>query len=180
MSLTSPRPSSRSPRCARIAGSDGSCVLTTAQETAQLEAQAFELEQKTAIAHEAKTVLESWVRYEGQVKQRQQRELAESIIAKIEKELENPKTLKQILDQSVADVESASSVPSSLRTPVLTKNRDRLPEGCISVLQHIVVKFVQCYIHLCNSQAHPIESSRGLGKGQTISLCSRSEAAMFN
>jgi hypothetical protein len=46
------------------------------------------------------------VRYEGQVKQRQQRELAESIIAKIEKELENPKTLKQILDQSVTDVES--------------------------------------------------------------------------
>jgi F-type H+-transporting ATPase subunit b len=46
------------------------------------------------------------VRYEGQVKQRQQRELAESVIAKIEKELENPKVLKQILDQSVADVES--------------------------------------------------------------------------
>lgn len=80
-------------------------TLTTAQETAQLEAQAYELEQKTAIAHEAKSVLESWVRYEGQVKQRQQKELADSIIAKIEKELENPKTLKQILDQSVADVE---------------------------------------------------------------------------
>jgi len=63
------------------------------------------LEQKTAIAHEAKSVLDSWVRYEGQVKQRQQRELAESVIAKIEKELENPKVLKQILDQSVADVE---------------------------------------------------------------------------
>ncbi|OAL07413.1 hypothetical protein IQ06DRAFT_264358 [Phaeosphaeriaceae sp. SRC1lsM3a] len=80
-------------------------LFEVSKETAQLEAQAFELEQKTAIAHEAKTVLESWVRYEGQVKQRQQRELAESIIAKIEKELENPKTLKQILDQSVADVE---------------------------------------------------------------------------
>lgn len=50
--------------------------------------------------------MDSWVRYEGQVKQRQQRELAESIISKIEKELENPKVLKQILDQSVADVES--------------------------------------------------------------------------
>ena len=75
------------------------------QETAQLEAQAYELEQKTAIAQEARSVLDSWVRYEGQVKQRQQRELAESIIAKIEKELENPKTLKSILDQSVADVE---------------------------------------------------------------------------
>src|SRR5690242_2436591 len=80
------------------------CSADNTQETAKLEAQAYELEQKTAIAHEAKSVLDSWVRYEGQVKQRQQRELAESIIAKIEKELESPKTLKSILDQSVADV----------------------------------------------------------------------------
>ncbi|OQO06229.1 hypothetical protein B0A48_08817, partial [Cryoendolithus antarcticus] len=75
------------------------------RETAQLEAQAYEAEQKTALAAEMKTVLDSWVRYEGQVKQRQQKELAESIIAKITKELENPKTLDQILKQSVADVE---------------------------------------------------------------------------
>ena len=68
------------------------------------------MEQKTAIAHEARAVLDSWVRYEGQVKQRQQRELAEAVIAKIEKELENPKVLKQILDQSVADVESKSDI----------------------------------------------------------------------
>lgn len=40
------------------------------------------------------------------MKQRQQRELAESIISKITKELENPKTLQQILQQSIADVES--------------------------------------------------------------------------
>lgn len=63
------------------------------------------MEQKTNLAHEAKSVLDSWVRYEGQVKVRQQKELADTIIAKIEKELENPKVLKQILDQSVADVE---------------------------------------------------------------------------
>jgi len=79
--------------------------LIETQETAQLEAQAYELEQKTALANEAKAVLDSWVRYEGQVKQRQQRELADSIIAKIEKELEDPKVLKQILDQSVRDIE---------------------------------------------------------------------------
>ena len=79
------------------------------QETAKLEAQAFELEQRTALAAEAKQVLDSWVRYEGQVKQRQQRELAETIINKITKELENPKTLQQILQQSVADVESKFS-----------------------------------------------------------------------
>ncbi len=76
------------------------------QETAKLEAQAFELEQKTALASEAKTVLDSWVRYEGQVKARQQKELADTIIAKINKELENPKVLQQILQQSVTDVES--------------------------------------------------------------------------
>ncbi len=76
------------------------------QETAKLEAQAFELEQKTALTAEAKTVLDSWVRYEGQVKARQQKELADTIIGKIAKELENPKVLQQILQQSVTDVES--------------------------------------------------------------------------
>ena len=63
------------------------------------------MEQKTALSAESKAVLDSWVRYESQVKQRQQQELAQSIIAKIEKELENPKVLDQILKQSVADVE---------------------------------------------------------------------------
>ncbi|KAI1386210.1 uncharacterized protein F4822DRAFT_309074 [Hypoxylon trugodes] len=80
-------------------------LFEVSKETAQLEAQAYELEQSTALANEAKTVLDSWVRYEGQVKQRQQRELAESIIAKVKKELENPKALQQILQQSIADVE---------------------------------------------------------------------------
>jgi len=80
-------------------------LFEVSKETAQLEAKAYELEQKTALAAEAKTVLDSWVRYEGQVKIRQQKELAESIISKIQKELENPKVLQQILQQSVADVE---------------------------------------------------------------------------
>ncbi|KAK3647291.1 atp4 subunit B of the stator stalk of mitochondrial F1F0 ATP synthase [Elasticomyces elasticus] len=80
-------------------------LFAVSKETAQLEAQAYELEQRTAVAAEARNVLDSWVRYEGQVKARQQKELAESIIAKIAKELENPKVLDQILKQSVADVE---------------------------------------------------------------------------
>ncbi|KAL4803010.1 hypothetical protein BDV18DRAFT_146067 [Aspergillus unguis] len=84
-------------------------LFAVSKETAQLEAQAYELEQRTALATEAKQVLDSWVRYEGQVKQRQQRELAETVIGKIQKELENPKTLQQILSQSVADVERIMS-----------------------------------------------------------------------
>ncbi|KAL9600877.1 MAG: hypothetical protein Q9219_002919 [cf. Caloplaca sp. 3 TL-2023] len=80
-------------------------LFEVSKETAKIEAEVFELEQKTALAAEARSVLDSWVRYEGQVKQRQQKELAETIISKITKELENPKTLQQILNQSVADVE---------------------------------------------------------------------------
>jgi len=57
-------------------------------------------------------VLDSWVRYEQSVKQRQQKELADSVIAKVEKELQNPKVLQQILDQSVKDVESTFTLPS--------------------------------------------------------------------
>lgn len=51
------------------------------------------------------------MRYEGQVRQRQQRELAETIIGKIQKELENPKVLQQILQQSISDVERTLVVP---------------------------------------------------------------------
>ncbi|KAK3330817.1 hypothetical protein B0H66DRAFT_598346 [Apodospora peruviana] len=80
-------------------------LFEVSKETAKLEAEAYVLEQKTALAAEAKTVLDSWVRYESQVKQRQQKELAQSIIAKVQKELENPKVLQQILQQSVAEVE---------------------------------------------------------------------------
>ncbi|KAJ5818784.1 hypothetical protein N7474_004375 [Penicillium riverlandense] len=84
-------------------------LFAVSKETAQVEAEAYELQQRTALAAEAKQVLDSWVRYEGQVKQRQQRELAESVIGKIQKELESPKVLQQILQQSVADVERIMS-----------------------------------------------------------------------
>ncbi|EON97785.1 putative atp synthase subunit 4 protein [Phaeoacremonium minimum UCRPA7] len=84
-------------------------LFEVSKETAKIEAEVYTLEQKTALAAEAKTVLDSWVRYESQVKQRQQKELAESIIAKVQKELENPKVLQQILQQSVADVEKIVS-----------------------------------------------------------------------
>lgn len=81
-------------------------LFEVSKETARLEAKAFELEQRTAFVAEAKQVLDSWVRYESQVKQRQQKELAQTLIAKVKKELENPKTLNEILKNSVAEVES--------------------------------------------------------------------------
>ena len=72
--------------------------------------------------------MESWVRYEGQVKQRQQRELADAVIAKIEKDLEDPKVLRQILDQSVKDVERKFLKNASL-TPFLINTKASSPRS---------------------------------------------------
>lgn len=108
-------------------------LIRSLQETAKLEAEAYVLEQKTALAAEAKSVLDSWVRYESQVKQRQQKELAESIIAKVQKELENPKTLQQILQQSVAEVESEypyGDIPTKRK--LIKKRRNCLLQGSIN------------------------------------------------
>jgi len=84
-------------------------LFEVSKETARLEATAFELEQRTDFAAEAKSVLDSWVRYEAQLKQREQKELAESLIAKVKKDLGDRKTLDKILQQSVLDVESMIS-----------------------------------------------------------------------
>ncbi|OLL26498.1 ATP synthase subunit 4, mitochondrial [Neolecta irregularis DAH-3] len=80
-------------------------LFAVSKETVQEEAKAYELEQKVAFAREAKVVLDSWVRYEVSVRQSEQKTLAESVIAKIQKELSNPKFQQQILQQSIADVE---------------------------------------------------------------------------
>ena len=80
-------------------------LFTLSKETVELEAKAFESEQRVDFAHEAKSVLDSWVRYEGQVRQREQQELAASVIVKIQKEIGSPKFKQQVLEQSVADVE---------------------------------------------------------------------------
>ncbi|ODQ66364.1 hypothetical protein NADFUDRAFT_82204 [Nadsonia fulvescens var. elongata DSM 6958] len=79
-------------------------LFAVSKETAQLEAQAFELKQQVAFAHEAKAVLDSWVRYEASVRQREQKALAESVIAKVEKEISTSKFQKDALNQAVAEV----------------------------------------------------------------------------
>lgn len=84
-------------------------------------------------------MLDSWVRYEAQVKQRQQKELAETIIGRIMKELENPKTLQQILNQSVADVESKTLVDLDTTT-ANRHSRDCFIKGAIDSL--LLYKFI--------------------------------------
>lgn len=80
-------------------------LFDVSKETVELEAKAFELKQQVELATEAKSVLDSWVRYEASVRQLQQQQLAEAVISKVNSELANPKFQDKVLQQSVADVE---------------------------------------------------------------------------
>ncbi|KAI8343546.1 hypothetical protein BC941DRAFT_508967 [Chlamydoabsidia padenii] len=80
-------------------------LFDISRETAQLEAEAFKLKQQVAVAHEVKSTLDSWVRHETSVREREQKQLAAYLIEKIQKDLKNPKIQQQILDQAVVDVQ---------------------------------------------------------------------------
>ncbi|PWN26768.1 putative H+-transporting two-sector ATPase chain b precursor, mitochondrial [Jaminaea rosea] len=82
-----------------------SALFALAKETAQNESVAFELKQRTELASEVKAVLDSWVRYEGQQREEEQRQLARSVIEKVTASLRDEKTQKQILDDAVAEIE---------------------------------------------------------------------------
>lgn len=84
------------------------------KETAKLEAENFVQLQKVTLASELKSVLDSWVRYEQQVKEREQAELTKSVIDKVLASLKDEKVQKEILQNAVAEVERTSYIPSFL------------------------------------------------------------------
>ncbi|PWN42747.1 putative H+-transporting two-sector ATPase chain b precursor, mitochondrial [Ceraceosorus guamensis] len=80
-------------------------LFTLAKETAQTEQAAFELRQKTELAAEVKSVLDSWVRYEAQEREAEQKQLARSVIEKVTASLRDEKLQKSILDDAVSEIE---------------------------------------------------------------------------
>ncbi|KAG2215332.1 hypothetical protein INT45_011173 [Circinella minor] len=80
-------------------------LFELSRETAQIEAEAFALKQQVAVAQEVKGTLDSWVRHEANVREREQKQLAAFLIEKIQKDLQDPAIQNQILEQAVADVE---------------------------------------------------------------------------
>lgn len=85
-------------------------LFELSRETAQLEAQAFELKQNVAVATEIKSTLDSWVRHETSLREREQKQLAAFLIEKINKDLQDPAIQQQILDQAILDVQSKYSI----------------------------------------------------------------------
>ncbi|KAI8352318.1 hypothetical protein B0O80DRAFT_454269 [Mortierella sp. GBAus27b] len=84
-------------------------LYALSKETAQLEAEAFELKQQTALTSEVKSVLDSWVRYETSVREREQSKLAAYMIEKIKADLQNPELQSKILEESIENVERITS-----------------------------------------------------------------------
>lgn len=80
-------------------------LFAVSKETVELEAKAFELKQKVDVAARAKEVLDSWVRYEASVRQREQEDLTKAVISKVEKTLQDRKVQDQILKEALADIE---------------------------------------------------------------------------
>ena len=84
-------------------------LFAVSKETAELEAEAFVLKQKVDFAAEAKSVLDSWVRYEAQVRKREQQALVQSVIAKVNEQLKDSQFQDKILAQAVTEVETIFS-----------------------------------------------------------------------
>ncbi|KAI9260757.1 hypothetical protein BDA99DRAFT_483326 [Phascolomyces articulosus] len=83
-------------------------LFELSRETAQLEAEAFALKQQVAVAQEVKGTLDSWVRHETNLREREQKQLAAYLIEKIQQDLKDPKIQQQILDQAVVDIQKVA------------------------------------------------------------------------
>lgn len=78
---------------------------STIQQTAELEHETFRLRQQAAVSADIKSVLDSWVRHEAQVREQEQKDLVESVLASVQKQIGDKKLQKDILLSAVAEVE---------------------------------------------------------------------------
>lgn len=83
-------------------------LYAVAKETNQLEHENFLLAQEQAVKSEAKAVLDSWVRYEQQQREKEQGDLVRSVRASIEEQLGDAKFRGQLLEEALAQVERES------------------------------------------------------------------------
>jgi F-type H+-transporting ATPase subunit b len=79
------------------------------QETAKIEAENFVQQQKIAVASEIKAVLDSWARYEQQLKENEQADLTKTVMEKVLASLKDEKTQREILTSALAEVERMSN-----------------------------------------------------------------------
>lgn len=80
-------------------------LFELSKQTAQFEHETFALRQQAALTAEVKSVLDAWVRHEAQVREAEQRDLVQTVLANVQKALADKKIQRDILLASVAEVE---------------------------------------------------------------------------
>jgi len=80
-------------------------LFSLSKETAKLESENYVRQQKITVASELKSVLDSWVRYEQQVKEREQADLTKAVVDKVIASLKDEKVQRDILVNAVAEIE---------------------------------------------------------------------------
>lgn len=80
-------------------------LFAASKETVAAESEAFVLKQKVDLAREAKEVLDSWVRYESQVRAREQLDLVAQVTQKIEKQVSSKQFQDDALKSALEEVE---------------------------------------------------------------------------
>ncbi|BGP42318.1 atp4 subunit B of the stator stalk of mitochondrial F1F0 ATP synthase [Rhodotorula kratochvilovae] len=81
-------------------------LFELSKQTAELEHETFRLKQEAAVAADIKSVLDSYVRHEAQIREQEQRDLVQTVLANVEKQLGDKKLQRDILLSSVAEVEA--------------------------------------------------------------------------
>ncbi|CEQ40737.1 SPOSA6832_02377 [Sporobolomyces salmonicolor] len=81
-------------------------LFELSKQTAALEHETFRLKQQAAIAADVKSVLDSWVRHEAQLREQEQKDLVQTVLANVQKQLTDKKLQRDILLSSVAEVET--------------------------------------------------------------------------
>lgn len=79
------------------------------KDIAKFEAQVYELEQKIKVKTQIKSALDAWVRYEANVREQEQKQLAESVIEKVKQQLKDPKLQNNLLQQTIADFDKLAT-----------------------------------------------------------------------
>ncbi|GAA5842017.1 uncharacterized protein RHOBADRAFT_65352 [Rhodotorula graminis WP1] len=81
-------------------------LFELSKQTAELEHETFRLKQEAAISAEIKSVLDSHVRHEAQLREQEQRDLVQTVLGNVQKQLGDKKLQRDILLSSVAEVEA--------------------------------------------------------------------------
>ncbi|KAK4047344.1 atp4 subunit B of the stator stalk of mitochondrial F1F0 ATP synthase [Microbotryomycetes sp. JL221] len=81
-------------------------MFELSKQTAQLEHETFALKQQAALTSEIKSVLDAWVRHEAQVREAEQRDLVQTVVTNVQKQLGDKKLQRDILVSSVQEIEN--------------------------------------------------------------------------